>query len=311
MGLMRATTLPGRARGGAPDPPVACGFCVIRGRREGKGVASGLPGLGMHALPLASLSSPRRSSVPPLLCSSLVGSSSAPESSQSSGTIAKPPPVGIYGVTYQRYPIASYIQLPGVLAPFVQLPGLDHILLIGRPTADPSGGLREYRDVCPKSIRSAAPFIIVLDRPDAEYKDPKYRWCAGCHLVLAWGIWGFAGVGVLEGGVGAPAAWGARAPRLRHPRHARSRLQQPTCHRRRVSFPLAEVFKLDVSGFKTMDDYVKTLSKKGRWNFKDRQKKCAGVLGSAHRPAGWLGGCVGWGICAGNTPPLATLACPA
>ena len=122
---------------------------------------------------------------------------------------------GIYGVTYQRYPIASYIQLPGVLQPFVQMPGLDHILLIGRPTADVSGGLQGYRDVCPKQLRAAAPFLIVLDKPGAEL-DPKYRW---------------------------------------------------------VTFPLADVFKLDVSKMKSMDDYVKLLSKKGRWNFKDRQKK--------------------------------------
>lgn len=40
-----------------------------------------------------------------------------------------------------------------------------------------------------------------------------------------------------------------------------------------MTFPLAEVFKLDVRGMKSIDDYTKLLSKKGRWNFKDRQKK--------------------------------------
>lgn len=37
--------------------------------------------------------------------------------------------------------------------------------------------------------------------------------------------------------------------------------------------PLADIFKLEVSGMKSMDDYAKLLSRKGRWNFKDRQKK--------------------------------------
>jgi hypothetical protein len=37
--------------------------------------------------------------------------------------------------------------------------------------------------------------------------------------------------------------------------------------------PLADVFKLDVSGMRTMDDYLSILSRKGRWNFKDRQRK--------------------------------------
>ncbi|KDD73324.1 hypothetical protein H632_c2298p0, partial [Helicosporidium sp. ATCC 50920] len=72
-------------------------------------------------------------------------------------------PKGIYGVTYQRYPIASYVNLPSVLQPFVALPFLDHILLIGRPTADKSGGLSNYRAICPKRLRREAPFIIILD----------------------------------------------------------------------------------------------------------------------------------------------------
>ncbi|KDD72317.1 hypothetical protein H632_c3522p0, partial [Helicosporidium sp. ATCC 50920] len=40
-----------------------------------------------------------------------------------------------------------------------------------------------------------------------------------------------------------------------------------------VEFPLADVFKLDVREMKSMEDYTKLLSRKGRWNFKDRQKK--------------------------------------
>jgi hypothetical protein len=39
--------------------------------------------------------------------------------------------------------------------------------------------------------------------------------------------------------------------------------------------PLSDVFKLHVGEMKKMDDYLKLLSKKGRWNFKDRQKKFA------------------------------------
>lgn len=40
-----------------------------------------------------------------------------------------------------------------------------------------------------------------------------------------------------------------------------------------AQIPLSDIFKLDVSQMKSMDDYTKLLSKKGRWNFKDRQKK--------------------------------------
>ena len=40
-----------------------------------------------------------------------------------------------------------------------------------------------------------------------------------------------------------------------------------------IEIPLSDIFKLDVSEMKSIDDYTKLLSKKGRWNFKDRQKK--------------------------------------
>lgn len=40
-----------------------------------------------------------------------------------------------------------------------------------------------------------------------------------------------------------------------------------------VEIPLLDVFKLDVSSMHSMDDYLNVLSRKGRWNFKDRQKK--------------------------------------
>lgn len=46
-------------------------------------------------------------------------------------------------------------------------------------------------------------------------------------------------------------------------------------HTRALQLPLSDIFKLDVRGMKSVDDYCKVLSKKGRWNFKDRQKKCA------------------------------------
>lgn len=42
-----------------------------------------------------------------------------------------------------------------------------------------------------------------------------------------------------------------------------------------VEFKLADVFQLDVSKMESMDDYMQVLSKKGRWNYKDRQKKFA------------------------------------
>ena len=40
-----------------------------------------------------------------------------------------------------------------------------------------------------------------------------------------------------------------------------------------VEFALGDTFMLDVSGMKSMEDYGKVLTKKGRWNLKDRQKK--------------------------------------
>lgn len=144
------------------------------------------------------------------VCSSIVPSTEETKSKP------RKVPKGIYGVTYQRYPIASYVNLPSVLQPFVALPFLDHILLIGRPTADKSGGLSNYRAICPKRLRREAPFIIILDEPGKAKDDPKYIW---------------------------------------------------------VEFPLADVFKLDVREMKSMEDYTKLLSRKGRWNFKDRQKK--------------------------------------
>lgn len=42
-----------------------------------------------------------------------------------------------------------------------------------------------------------------------------------------------------------------------------------------VEFALGDTFMLDVSKMTSMDDYGKVLSKKGRWNFKDRRKKFA------------------------------------
>jgi hypothetical protein len=40
-----------------------------------------------------------------------------------------------------------------------------------------------------------------------------------------------------------------------------------------LELPLGDVFKLDVSWMAGVEDYVSTLSRKGRWNFKDRQRK--------------------------------------
>jgi len=40
-----------------------------------------------------------------------------------------------------------------------------------------------------------------------------------------------------------------------------------------VEIPLLDVFMLDVSKMNSMDDYLTVLSRKARWNFKDRQRK--------------------------------------
>lgn len=40
-----------------------------------------------------------------------------------------------------------------------------------------------------------------------------------------------------------------------------------------VEFALGDTFMLDVSKMETMDDYCQSLTRKGRWNYKDRRKK--------------------------------------
>lgn len=127
-------------------------------------------------------------------------------------------PSGTYRVDYQKYPIAGYVKLPAALQPFVQLPYLDHVIVVAKPSGDVSGGLEGYRESVSKTERAAAPIFAVIDAPDKVVKDKGYLW---------------------------------------------------------IEIPLSDVFKLHVGEMKKMDDYLKLLSKKGRWNFKDRQKKFA------------------------------------
>ena len=47
----------------------------------------------------------------------------------------------------QRYPISGYIKLPYALQPFVQLPIMDHVVVVAKPSGDVSGGLEKYREV--------------------------------------------------------------------------------------------------------------------------------------------------------------------
>ena len=51
-----------------------------------------------------------------------------------------PPPL-------QRYPISGYIKLPAALQPCVQLPIMDHVIVVAKPSGDISGGLDNYREV--------------------------------------------------------------------------------------------------------------------------------------------------------------------
>lgn len=134
---------------------------------------------------------------------------------------------GLYRVDYQRYPIAGYIKLPYALQPFVQLPIMDHVVVVAKPSGDVSGGLENYREAVPKPERAAAPIFAVIDAPGKKIKDKGYLW---------------------------------------------------------IEIPLSDIFKLDVSQMKSMDDYTKLLSKKGRWNFKDRQKKFAQGLTCEYVP---------------------------
>jgi hypothetical protein len=47
----------------------------------------------------------------------------------------------------QKYPISGYIKLPAALQPFVNLPIMDHVVVVAKPTGDISGGLEHYREV--------------------------------------------------------------------------------------------------------------------------------------------------------------------
>lgn len=125
---------------------------------------------------------------------------------------------GIKHVEYKKYALKGYVQIPAVLKPFMDALKLDHYVICSLPTMAPSVGLAGHRDTVPKAVRSAAPFLIVVDEPGklAGYEDNKYVW---------------------------------------------------------VELNMGDVFRLDISKMKKIEDYVTTLSKKAKWNFKDRQKK--------------------------------------
>ncbi|EFN59064.1 expressed protein [Chlorella variabilis] len=134
---------------------------------------------------------------------------------------------GTYRVDYQKYPIAGYVKLPYALQPFVQLPYLDHVVVVAKPSGDVSGGLENYRESVSKPERAAAPIFAVIDTPGKVVKDKGYLW---------------------------------------------------------IEIPLSDIFKLNVGEMKGVEDYMKVLSKKGRWNYKDRQKKFKQGLTCEHVP---------------------------
>lgn len=53
----------------------------------------------------------------------------------------------------QRYPISGYIKLPYALQPFVQLPIMDHVVVVAKPSGDVSGGLENYREASAGGMR--------------------------------------------------------------------------------------------------------------------------------------------------------------
>lgn len=63
--------------------------------------------------------------------------------------LPQPPPT--LKTAPQKYPIAGYVKLPAALQPFVQLPYLDHVIVVAKPSGDISGGLEHYREVRPAS----------------------------------------------------------------------------------------------------------------------------------------------------------------
>ncbi len=161
----------------------------------------------------------------------------------------------------------------------------------------------------PKPERAAAPIFAVIDAPGKTIKDKGYLWIevGSCQAVpggrqirgqphtCTRSVWqrhrapcnaftacrrqlldcssracaraqAWPGCKGCNGAVLKPSG-SADAVRLRQLRVL------PALATRIAQIPLSDIFKLDVSQMKSMDDYTKLLSKKGRWNFKDRQKK--------------------------------------
>lgn len=188
-------------------------------------VTGGAEKIGDFFIQLASFGS-RKGAPPPDLPPGVVPHSDSSDSMQAPSTVETSEPSGVqrsglsgvYRVDYQKYPISGYIKLPAALQPFVNLPIMDHVVVVAKPSGDVSGGLEHYREALSKDERRGAPIFAVIDQPGKSIKDKSYLW---------------------------------------------------------IEIPLSDIFKLNVGEMKSVEDYMKVLSKKGRWNYKDRQKKFA------------------------------------
>ncbi|KAL4441896.1 hypothetical protein ABPG77_003812 [Micractinium sp. CCAP 211/92] len=87
-----------------------------------------------------------------------------------------------FGIDYLRHPVAAYCQLPTPLRQLTSLPTpLRTIMVAARPTIEPSGGLRHYRDAMPRHVRRWSPFLAVVDEPglpagEIAGEGGKYHW---------------------------------------------------------------------------------------------------------------------------------------
>jgi hypothetical protein len=119
-------------------------------------------------------------------------------------------------------------------------------------------------------VLDTAPIVVVMDSPGKTTRPDKYSWAEvgrAPSLGLSWAD-GAPEWRPWPRSAGTVAGCVRRAVQPPPPRASRRPYIPPP-----PQLPLADVFKLDVSGMRTMDDYLSILSRKGRWNFKDRQRK--------------------------------------
>jgi hypothetical protein len=170
------------------------------------------------------------------------------------------------GCHYSLYNTETYVgrELPSALRAAIAS-WRDKVLVVARPTMDVSAGLAHYREVTTKQQRKAALAVVVVDQPGQQPpQDDKYHWCAPHPLSPADLLPNAASA------VPAPLA----------PPCSRAAADPPhAAPAARVEVPLIEVFKLDVSGMASWEDYMAHIGLNQRKQYKARNNKLAKAPG--------------------------------